>query len=268
MEDAIVNDQVTPETQNDTPVEITNGSSYDAQAREMGWRPKDEWEGEPDKWRDAKEFVERGELYGKIDSVNRELKETRKALKMLQEHHSQVREAEYKRAVEELKAEQKKHLEAGNADEYLKTTELLTDLKAEQKARQVVEETTPKAQPGLDPRFVEWSKENTWYDKNQDMHDFADTIGSGFASRNPGVDPVEVLKYVTREVKKHFKENFENPNRTKPTAVSTDNAAGTGKKQELVLTDEEKRVMNTFLRQNIMTKEAYLEQVKLMKGMK
>ena len=36
---------------------------YEGQAREMGWRPKDEWEGEPEKWRDAKEFVERGELY-------------------------------------------------------------------------------------------------------------------------------------------------------------------------------------------------------------
>ena len=45
-----------------------NTNPYDKQAREMGWRPKEEWEGEPEKWRDAKEFVERGELYGKIDS--------------------------------------------------------------------------------------------------------------------------------------------------------------------------------------------------------
>ena len=79
------NDNNSGENTQVTKTESTN--PYDKQAREMGWRPKEEWEGEPEKWRDAKEFVERGELYGKIDSVGRELKETRKALKMLQEHH-------------------------------------------------------------------------------------------------------------------------------------------------------------------------------------
>ena len=127
------NDNNSGENTQVTQTESTN--PYDKQAREMGWRPKEEWEGEPEKWRDAKEFVERGELYNKIDSVGRELKETRKALKMLQEHHSKVRETEFNRAVAELKAAQKKHLEDGNADEYLKATELLTDIKADQKYR-------------------------------------------------------------------------------------------------------------------------------------
>ena len=85
--------------------------SYEQQAREQGWRPKEEYEGDPEKWRPAKEFVERGELFGKIDHMGKELKETRKALKMLQEHHSKVKETEYNNALKELKALQKKHLE-------------------------------------------------------------------------------------------------------------------------------------------------------------
>ena len=78
--------QVTPEV-----------DSYELQAREQGWKPKEEYEGDPEKWRPAKEFVERGELFGKIDTMGKELKETRKALKMLQEHHSKVKETEFKR---------------------------------------------------------------------------------------------------------------------------------------------------------------------------
>jgi len=145
VEQDVVDDVVdTPEPTNAQPT-----SHYEEDAREMGWRPKDEWEGDPEKWRDAKEFVERGELYGKIDTMGRELKETKKALKMLQEHHSKVKETEFKRAVDELKALQKKHLEEGNSDGYIETTELLTDLKAEQKARQVVQETTPKTTPAV-----------------------------------------------------------------------------------------------------------------------
>ena len=244
-------------------------SSYEISAREMGWRPKEEWQGEPDKWRDAKEFVERGELYNKIDSVSRELKETRKALKMLQEHHTKVKEVEYNRAVEELKAAQKRHLEEGNADEYLKTTELLTDLKAEQKARQVVEEVTPKQTPGIDPRFIAWTQENQWYEKNSEMRNYADIIGQGYAHTHPNIDPVEVLKYVTREVKARFKDNFENPNRSKSTVEgggpNQGKPASKGK-DVIELDDDERRVMNTFVRQGIMTKDEYMEQVRLMRG--
>ena len=133
--------------------------TYEDQAREQGWKPKEEYQGDPNKWRPAKEFVDRGELFSKIDSMGKELKETKKALAMLQEHHSKVRETEYNKAVLELKTLQKKHLEEGNSDGYLETTELLTDLKAEQKAREVVKEVTPQQQ---DPRFASWVEENKW----------------------------------------------------------------------------------------------------------
>lgn len=247
---------------------VKQPSRYEIDAREMGWRPKDEWEGDPEKWRDAKEFVERGELYGKIDTMGRELKETKKALRMLQEHHTKVKETEYKRAVEELKALQKKHLEEGNSDGYIETTELLTDLRAEQKAREVVAEVTPK-QSGVDPRFIDWVQENSWYEKNQEMRDYADIIGQGYAAKHPGINPELVLKYVTKEVKSRFKDSFQNPNREKPTAVEGENNKSVGRgKSSFELTDDERKVMNTFIRQGILTKEEYIEQVKQLRGVK
>ena len=103
-----------------TEQEQTNQESkqsyYEVTAREQGWVPKEEYQGDPEKWRGAKEFVERGELFGKIDSMGKELKETRKALKMLQEHHSHVQEAEYKRAVDEPKTFQTQHLEEDTSE--------------------------------------------------------------------------------------------------------------------------------------------------------
>ena len=47
---------------------------------------------------------------------------------MLQEHHSRVKETEFKNAVNELKALQKKHLEEGNSEGYLETSELLSQI--------------------------------------------------------------------------------------------------------------------------------------------
>src|SRR5574343_943735 len=119
----------------ETPESTPQVDPIEIEAREQGWKPKEEYEGDPAKWRPAKEFVERGELFGKIDHMGKELKETRKALKMLQDHHTKVRETEYNRALTELKALQKKHLEEGNSDGYLETTELLTDLKRSEERR-------------------------------------------------------------------------------------------------------------------------------------
>lgn len=236
---------------------------YEAQAREQGWKPKEEFEGEPEKWRPAKEFVERGELFSKIDTMGKELKETKKALKMLQEHNEKIKETEYKRAIDELRALQKQHLETGNSDEYLRATELLTDLKAEQKAREVVKST---AAPEVDPRFIEWTENNTWYNKDADMKKFADIVGLGYAQANPHLDPVEVLDYVTVQVKERFKSKFENPNRNKPSAVEG-TSAPTGKKLDSIeLSEDERRVMNTFIRMKVMTKEEYLNQVKQLRG--
>ena len=236
---------------------------YEEQAREQGWRPKEEWDGDPEKWRPAKEFVERGELFGKIDTMGRELKETKKALRMLQEHHTKVKETEYKRAVDELKALQKKHLEEGNSDGYLETTELLTDLKAEQKAREVAKETSP---PPPDPRFLSWVDKNQWYARDGKMREYADTIGMAYAQRHPGTDPEEVLEFVTQEVKERFRDKFQNPNRTKPSAVEGSNGTPPAKKAQLVLTEEERQVMNTFVRNNIMTKEEYMKELARSKG--
>lgn len=245
-------------------------SSDEETARLNGWVPKEEWTGDPDKWREAKSFNDRGELFQKIDSLGKELKETRKAMKMLQEHHTKVKETEYKRAVDELKALQKKHLEEGNSDGYLETTELLTDLKAEQKSREVYAEVTP-AQP--DPRFVAWVDANKWYNKDQEMREYADVVGMGFSKRNPNLDPEEVLQYVTNEVRARFKDKFVNPNRSKPSAVEGASTAQASNKSSFELTDDEKRVMNSFMRAGIigangMSKEEYISQVKATRGVK
>lgn len=247
--------------------ETTQVDPYEAAAREQGWRPKEEFEGDESKWRPAKEFVERGELFGKIDTLGKELKETKKALKMLQEHHSKVKETEFNRAVTELKSLQKKHLEEGNSDEYLKTTELLTDLKAEQKAREVLNQQQAEQNKNqVDPRFVTWQEKNQWYTKDAEMRQFADTLGLGYAQANPGIEPDVVLEYVSQQIKKTFKDKFENPNRTKPSAVEGGSAATNSKKDTVDLTDDERRVMNTFVRQGIMTKDEYIAQVKAMRG--
>lgn len=235
---------------------------YEEEAKAQGWRKKEEFHGDPNKWKPAKEFVERGELFGKIDTMGRELKETKKALRMLQDHHAQVKQVEYNKALVELKALQKKHLEEGNSDGYLETSDLLTDLKAEQKARQVVVETTPQQ---IDPRFIQWIDNNKWYEKEPEMRRYADMIGQGYAAQNPGIDPEDVLVFVTKEIKTKYKDKFVNPNREKPSSVSSSSTTSVSA-DTFSLSEDEKKVMNTFIRNGVMTKEEYIKELKSMRG--
>ena len=46
------------------PVQLT---AIEERASAQGWRPKDEWDGDPDEWVSAREFVRAGELFKKID---------------------------------------------------------------------------------------------------------------------------------------------------------------------------------------------------------
>lgn len=239
--------------------------AYEDKAREQGWVPQAEWTGDPDKWRPAREFVDRGELFSKIDTMGRELKEAKKTLKMMQEHHAKVKESEYNRAVTDLKALQKQHLESGDSNGYLETTELLTDLKAEQKAREVLAQSTP-VQQQIDPRFTEWVNKNEWYSKDTEMREYADAIGLGYNQQHPNLEPEDVLKYVATQVRGRFRERFINPNRAKPSPVEGANTTGSPRKDSIELTEEERKVMNTFVRAGVMTKEAYLEEIKKLRS--
>lgn len=265
VEPQIQQQQSQSEPQATQPDPSPDVDPYEAQAREQGWRPKEEYSGDPEKWKPAKEFVERGELFGKIDTLGKELKETKKALRMLQEHNAKVKETEYNRAVQELKTLQKKHLEEGNSDGYLETTELLTDLKAEQKAREAVSEVRSN-QP--DPRFVSWVNENKWYSQDAELRNYADVVGMGYAQQNPGLDPEDVLKFVTAQVKSRYRSKFENPNRTKPSAVEGTTNTQSPKKESFELTADERKVMHTFVRTGVMSQDEYIAQVKAMKGIK
>lgn len=232
-------------------------SPVEQKAREMGWRPQDEWDGEPEEWIDAKEYVGRKPLFDHMSSMKRELRETQKALKALQGHHEKVREAEYKRAIESLKVAKKSALEEGDSDKLVEIDEQLTDLKARNVAEEAAARNTSNAPH---PNFVAWVERNTWYAQNPELRTKADEIGVGHAMANPNKSPDEVLEYVEREIKKQF---LRNPNKDRVSAVDTaSKTKPVVKKDDFVLSEEEKAVMKTLVRSGTMSEEEYIAELK------
>jgi len=243
-------------------------SAVEKRALEMGWRPKEEFDGEEEDFIDATEFVRRKPLFEKIDSVGKELRETRKALKALQEHHAKVKEAEFKHALEQLRNEKKQALEEGDADKLIDIDERIADAKV----RQVQEERQQvQAAQAPHPNFVQWVQKNTWYKEDAELRAISDQIGAAYAVANPDVEPDQVLKYVEGRVKKLYPDKFRNPNKDRPSAVEgrTTSTASKSKGDSISdypLTDEERKVMMSFVRQGVMTKEEYITDLQRVKG--
>lgn len=240
-------------------------SSVEDRAREQGWRPKEEFDGEPSKWVSAETFVAKGELIDRIESLGKKLKDSEKTIKMLTEHHTKVKESEYKRAVEFLKSQKKAAYESGDVDRIIELDDKIAEVRDTQKAQK--QQEAVNAEPETHPAFQSWVSENKWYEKNSEMRSDADAFGEAYARNNPDKTPTEVLEFVTRKIKKAYAEEFQNPNRNRPSGVEGGGGNRQGASRDsFTLTEEESRVMNTFVRNGVMTKEEYITQVKAMRG--
>ena len=237
-------------------------------ATEQGWVPKEEWVADgksEDDWRPAKEFVDRGELYKTIHTTKRELKQTQQALTVLQKHNAVIFEKAHLKAVADLKKERREAARDGDVDRVEQVEEDIEQVQKEhQQAVQEVVQATQVATAGPHPEYVEWVGRNGWYNNDSDLREFADATGLIYMQKNPGVPPVEVLKYVESKVKKQFADKF--GRRAAPNAVAGVDKSNSGKTRTTTpnfeLTDEETNVMNTLVKSGTMTKAEYIEQLK------
>ena len=253
-----------PEQVEQQPQQKEELSNIEKQALEMGWRPKEEWDGAEEEFIDAQEYVRRKPLFDKIGVQNKEIKEIRKALRELQSHHARVAEASYKQAYEDLKVQYKKALNDGDVDKVTDLTEQIADLKATEKVRQAAPQ--PQQQPH--PGFVQWVEKNSWYAQDSELRIAADQIGLAYAQANPQFDPDQVLEYVTKRIKRMYSERFTNPNREKPALVDGGSKSKPASKADnFDLSEEEYKVMQTFVRQGIMTEKQYKDELKKVRSL-
>ncbi len=241
-------------------------------AMKMGWRPQDEWDGDPDDWVDAKEFIGRQKLYDRISDSNKELKQLKSAMEEFKKHHERVKQSEYERALQELRAEKKQILESGSADDLIAIDDKIDE--AKEKLREAKQ--APK-QPEIDPQaqrvLEQWMESNQWYRKDLDMKEEADYIGFKFVQdqqRTSGVVPTpeEVLQRITREMRKRHPEQFMNPRKNDAPKVEGEGTQQRtpSKSSNVVLSEDEERVMKRLVRSGVMTEEQYKADIKKMQG--
>lgn len=261
----------------DKKEEVKEVPEIETKALSMGWRPKEEWNGDETDFIDATEFVRRKPLFDKIESqkvfYDRKIKEVEGTLNSLAQHHQKVKETEYERAFKDLKEQKRAAMKEGDTIVALELEDKMDDLttthKEELKVLQEEQQSNKVVNSGPSPEFVIWSKENKWYMSDEEMHDFADGTAASFVQRSKIkgdlITEDDVFKYVDKQVRKAFPEKFSNPNRDRASTVSSGNVSGnkdtkfTGSTK---LSAEQEEIARNFAKNGVMTRDEYIKELK------
>jgi hypothetical protein len=210
------------------PADNTDTPDIEAEARKMGWTPKAEFRGDPDKWRGADEFVERGRnmlpiVRATVKKQEREIADLKASMKQFAEFHDKTEQRAYAQALSDLKEQRAQAIAAGDGAAFDKVDDAIDSLK-----KDIAIKTAKPATDDADPVFNDWKDRNKWLDDPK-MEAFGNAAANYLRSTGEKATGADFLELVTKEVKAKFPDKFENPRRSAAPAVEGGAPAARGK---------------------------------------
>jgi hypothetical protein len=192
-------------------------------AAAMGHMNKEEWESkgrDPEKWRPATEFVERGEnimpiLKERLDHSAKEMAEMKSTMKQMHDHFMKAEEVAERRgwekAIAEVTKKQVAAVEIADVDEFNRL----------EKEKFEILNRPPHVpiQSGPPPEFKEFHARNEWYGTDEEATVYADSMGRTYRQKHPEARLEEVFADVEKKVRNRFPEIFSNPRRSGASTV-------------------------------------------------
>lgn len=209
-------------------------------ARRLGWKPQEDYRGPPERWVDARAFVETADrnpavmwsnlqtLDKRHASLEREMRETKNKLSEavnlvsdLTEQSRTISQRAYDRARRDLIAEREAAVEAGDKAAFTRVDTELSDLEKHKPApaRTQTQPQQPNGQgapPSAPPEEVqEWGRQNPWFYTDTALQGEANALHMTLLNTRPDLSLTENLATVGRTIKALHPEKF--PNRAAAT---------------------------------------------------
>lgn len=182
---------------------------YEAEARAQGWVPEDEFKGEkrPKKFYSAEEFVERGELVERaVKKTEAKFEDRFKKMERLNGKTIEQLERQHQKEMDDLKAERREAIKAGDADKVEKLDQKIDDLKEAGPDQQLTGKALEKHQEEYKSG---WEQANPWFTDDFAMHKHAVEFSQFQLAKHPKMTIEENLAKVDEEMRKRFPDKFE-----------------------------------------------------------
>ncbi len=251
------------------------------QARSLGWKPQEEFNGDPSKWTDASEFLEvhgrnNGALRKANEKLSTEMTELRRRQDGIEAANKKIFELQIKKAKEEhanelafLKAQKKEALRNGDhvtADEFDEQIDA-----AKERGPDLPDEppaADPKTQQMQDwrsnPQLVDFVRRNPWIETEEDMADYTVAKANRIRQQNPNIAFEALLDEAVEATKKAFPQKFGAATRRNPvegaTSGATSGAAGTRAQTYNSMPADARKMCDDLVRDRMITKDEYVKQ--------
>jgi hypothetical protein len=240
-------------------------TTAETKARRLGWVPKEEFRGDPDKHRSAEEFLRRGEeilpilqrdnkrLHENFGKVEKELKETRETLQSFAEFTQKNAEREYKKSLRELEARLDAAIETADVTQARQLRKEIAELDGGPPAPKPKPEPVGEPdKPAVDPEVASWIEQNDWFNKSASLRTYAVEEFGELEKRYPGKSQTELLAEVKQRTVDRFPDKFGiNPKRENAAAVASPSAEGARRKAGKTYDDlpsEAKKACDKYVR--------------------
>ncbi len=227
-------------------------SPEEQRAMELGWKPKDKWEGAPEDWVSAKWWLKYGDLEQQKISLESESKKKERVIGAMKEHYIHVKADAKAELIAQIKRDKQQAVKEENYERVAELDEQIDRINAGLDARfnqrdTELKEVEAEAVPP-DPRFVEWNKHNSWYKLNskEPMTEYADTIAIGYKARNPNATYEDIFKFVEDSVKSRFPEKFKTMPNSPVNDGGNNNAPRKPKNSGIKLDEAQKEAARAF----------------------
>lgn len=199
-------------------------------ARRKGWLPKEEFEGDPSKWVDAKTFIERGDkftrnLQRKVADLERKLSDfegTRAQYKKFMEEQVAKKDAELKTAINALRVQRSQAQSEGDHDTAIELEDRIEALQTSRKEvsdLQAQKPETPAQNPsdaeaqrqrGLHPAILdEWVEDgNDWFKTDAKLRDYAIQVAEELHRQNVPERGRKFLDLIADRMSEEFPRKF------------------------------------------------------------
>lgn len=225
MDEDIKAGEGTPEPKDEVKL-----SEDETRAVSLGWKPKEEWQGNPDDWVPAKWWLKYGDVEQRLLSAEQEAKHKEKVLGSMKNHYIRVKEdalAEIRDTIKRAKREATKN------EDYARVAELDAEQEIlENNVKQKFAEADTAAKKDIEapsntppPEFHEWNRRNPWYTlgSTDELSSEADSLAVIYMQKNPNAPYKEMLTVVEGKIKKLFPEKFK---AEEPPIMAVDDGGG------------------------------------------
>lgn len=226
-------------------VENMTDEQAESTAKTLGWRGEEEFNGDPDKFVSAKEFLNRAnknvpvmrENYKKIADFNNVLlnkvKGFEQKIDILTKKYEEAEKRGYERAIRDLESKQAKAVTEGDTEaykEYEQRKKQLQQEREEKLSQPSVAQSQPENSIPLADQIAiaTFENQNSWFrhdpDLNEDMRGFVLALKGG----HPEMSMAEVLEKAKAKVIKLNPEKFTTKEKVSP-VMGTDDVSSTSK---------------------------------------